>query len=65
MWKTIESAPKDGTEFFAWTEGDEFLPFVYWDKGELPHGWASRCFDWSGKITHWDDLPEPPEGEKG
>lgn len=70
-WQTIESAPKDGTEFQAWI---------------AKYGWEPRCrinsdteaFEIYGRVdydqdgwevyphmtpTHWRSPPTPPAGE--
>ena len=75
-WQPIETAPKDGTEFDAWTESGYRLTDVKWG----PDDWdGSPCFlvcrrdddepfrdrwqdaeEWT-KLTHWRPLPETPK----
>lgn len=70
MWKTIDTAPKDGTEILI------FVPMEYTGgKKRLGYGVAkydySNKFSWSiplnyaqnieGEPTHWMPLPPPPE----
>lgn len=55
-WKTIETAPKDGT--WVLTYGPNFT-----------HNYLLDYFDqydeedqaWVGNPTHWMPLPEPPK----
>lgn len=54
-WQTIESAPKDGSEFLAIEKDTMFV--CLWDK------WAcswSIGGEWNMKPTHWQPLPLPP-----
>lgn len=67
-WQPIETAPKDGTVFLAYTV-DEGIDFFHWqDLGgdsSAPVGWRSgfitvyREDDEEGP-THWMPLPAPP-----
>jgi hypothetical protein len=65
-WKTIKSAPKDGTRILAWSPD-------YKDKRSLTRiTWWRRPEDGAGYVgwgefnmqywppTHWMPLPEPP-----
>jgi hypothetical protein len=74
-WKTIDSAPKDGTRVRLRNEISGETDEGFWSSWEdmpashralLPE-WA-RDWDgeWStvfgkGEMTHWDSLPAPPE----
>ena len=75
-WKTIETAPKDGTEFDVWcthqrgyTSGPRRFPNCRYMDGVLQykhsHGWFTlNTFEWShSTITHWMPLPKPPTKE--
>lgn len=62
-WKTIDSAPKDGTAallwpgLLVWTE--EMMPACGWFA--LGSGkWVSQA-GWL-EPTHWQPLPQPPGG---
>jgi hypothetical protein len=60
-WQTIDSAPKDGTEFIACNMGFQPFSCVYHD-GQFIH------IEPDGEIiaypfTHWMHLPAPPEPE--
>jgi hypothetical protein len=63
-WKTIESAPKDGTWFLAW-ENDTIpkVITVYWRKHSRNKngGWWTSFNMWKAQPTHWMPLPEPPQ----
>lgn len=71
-WQTIDSAPRDGTEFDAWTPnfGGYRLINVRWMKDWWGEGWANIYNDGfdnqdpgavSEEISHWMPLPEPPK----
>jgi hypothetical protein len=75
-WRTIDSAPKDGTEVLGWIVYDGRLayspdPFqrasiMYWDAGCFNPGWEREPGwhkEWIGEPTHWQPLPPPPEQE--
>lgn len=64
-WKTIESAPKDGSWFLGWTPIDR-IPNVgpmYWRKHSRNKngGWWTSHFLFREQPTHWMPLPEPPK----
>lgn len=58
-WKTIETAPKNGTKFIAWDEAGFLLFTMHWDDG-----WMTEYEQWSGTFTHWQRRPKPPSQEK-
>jgi hypothetical protein len=71
-WQPIETAPKDGTEFVAYCEDDEYW-LIRWcpnDKEDAVK-WAGRGAWCAGKdvgeqvvvscLTHWQPLPDPPQ----
>jgi hypothetical protein len=75
-WRLIDTAPKDGTEFDAWTAyGDGYrITNVRWVVRWVRDRWVEVWQhirddgfdnqDWGDVqeiITHWMPLPEPPE----
>lgn len=75
MWQPIESAPKDGTEFFACysPEFDPVTDVIRWEDG----AWWTDGDDWLQLLGHppkthslWEywhplpDLPPPPTLDK-
>jgi hypothetical protein len=56
VWRTMDSAPRDGTPILTW--GPEFFAptMNYWHNG----GW----YDY-GDPTHWQPLPSPPSKPEG
>ena len=58
-WKSIESAPKDGTWVLLHYERDLVPEITFWDETERK--WL-HDFSYSDKSpTHWMPLPESPE----
>lgn len=66
-WQPIETAPKDGTSFIAYT-AEEGVDFFHWQDlspSDAPVGWRDsfinvyREGDPRGP-THWMPLPPPP-----
>lgn len=63
-WKTIETAPKDGTHVLISTDvgsvGEAFLEEDdkrwYW----AGHHWTDAADGSIDSVTHWQPLPEPP-----
>lgn len=69
-WRTIDSAPKDGTAFLAYypqrrgfSARQDCIP-VFWS------GWGGGCWQNStsghhitgDEPSHWQELPDPPKG---
>lgn len=52
-WKTIDSAPRDGTDVLVW-DGDS-VSLSHWDEG----WWVLLEYTLDG-VTHWMPLPAPP-----
>jgi hypothetical protein len=50
-WQPIETAPKDGTRFWAYQESDEDKQYVCF--------WENDFGNWEGWQTNWDNEPEP------
>ena len=64
MWKQIETAPKDGTEFLATDARTErFYNVIYWEP-EAPGGGRWGSVDGptysADAFTHWMPLPDQP-----
>jgi hypothetical protein len=55
-WKSIETAPRDGTEIMAGQAGTGNVEFVRWIDGE----WLDRTADPFDEATHWMPIPQPP-----
>ena len=62
-WRTIETAPRDGTEVLADTSGLGRV-VVYWDDEESQWGTGLGYLD-RGAPTHWMPLPPPPTSAEG
>lgn len=58
-WKTIESAPKDGTRILAIEDND--IDCVYVTKWDNYMGWTIEDSEQLTCISHWMPLPEPPK----
>lgn len=64
VWRPMETAPKDGTDIFAYV--DECRTLVHWGKvSHLPiYGWIDLVGDPEDRDlcnpTHWMPLPSPP-----
>ena len=76
IWRTIETAPKDGTDILLhWSEGhglDGSILLAFWSDsgGQDPEHdqWYMYTDDGHGgeplegkEATHWQPLPEPPD----
>lgn len=62
-WRSIESAPKDGTPVLAW-DGDK-IKVALFDNCYLDPMWVDVCDCGYPEETfccptHWMPLPEPP-----
>ena len=66
-WQTIDSAPKDGSDFISYVDGCRTL--VHWGKvSHVPiYGWIDIVGDPEDRDlcypTHWQPLPPPPSEE--
>ncbi len=64
-WRTIESAPKDGTEILLhykeYLGSVDFVVSGHWDEGKSPEEstWQ-HSYGW-GDADNWMPLPEPPK----
>lgn len=71
QWQPIESAPKDGTYFIAYSDKSVTIThhLIHWSTDFLEQNEAWRDaggyeYDY---LTHWQPLPPPPtiEGDRG
>ena len=62
-WRSMETAPRDGTEVLANTAGLG-RAVVYWDDEEHKWGTGLGYLD-RGAPTHWMPLPPPPTSAEG
>jgi len=63
-WQPIETAPKDGSEFQAWTKYGAWKPLVSWRDGAWCECEGNDFWRWSRLFTplyHWMPLPHPPQ----
>jgi hypothetical protein len=65
-WRTIESAPKDGTRVLVYRprvvyDGITWMPEIDKDRWSGSSWWESRRIQ---QPTHWMPLPSPPAEEK-
>jgi hypothetical protein len=67
-WQPIDTAPKDGTSFLAFEDGDVYQ--CCWGPEAWDQSWRPLVLNYhgcgccgGGKIafTHWMPLPEPPK----
>ena len=70
-WKTIDSAPRDGTRVDLWVPGIGRVTDAAWQKADhVPlYGWHHQAWydpEWPEdgrewvEPTHWMPIPEPP-----
>ena len=59
-WRTIDSAPKDGTRILAWRKGLVRPLMVEYSQAVDGSGWFDGLIHVSN-LTHWMHLPEPPD----
>ena len=71
-WKTIDSAPKDGTSILLWCpyadKSGTIVVGEFWVRAWASSDWK---IDYSTMVildapdpTHWMPLPEPPEADQ-
>lgn len=69
-WRTIDSAPKDGTRiitFHLWTTYIQMVGISYWGSQGMYNAPAWHTYSATGAInhidqpTHWMPLPAPPK----
>lgn len=64
-WRSIKTAPKDGTKILAWDASDKRYVVALWEtyydggKWLVPDSAEGECFPVG--VTHWMPLPEPPK----
>lgn len=61
-WKTIDTAPRDGTRFMAFEKSDEYSRYECWWQDDFGH-WEGWQNDWDNEPnpTHWKPLDPEPE----
>lgn len=60
-WKTIETAPRDGTDVLLWDgQAVELGHWLDWDDGT--GDWVDREF-LPLRPTYWMNLPDPPSSD--
>lgn len=59
-WRTIDSAPKDGTPLLLYVRwgGKRYRTVGRWNSHQ--RAWLSEIFDTPIRPTHWMPLPAPP-----
>lgn len=69
-WQPIETAPKDGTFFLAFSRNEMIVcnqppghPIGRWSFDSRKHRWCGGTFGTLAPLTHWHPLPEPPEAQ--
>lgn len=66
MWRSMETAPKDGSRFLALLHG-RYHRILFWAtyysefyRADMTGWWESQNQHWPNKdVTHWMPLPEP------
>lgn len=64
MPQSIETAPRDGSQFIGYVEGEPHQ--IYWDDGYSIHGLGGRWMTmdhWSYfgiEVTHWSPIEQFP-----
>src|SRR5690606_30789088 len=61
VWKSMDSAPKDGTPILAKGRGPRDWAVAAWEPAH--QAWACAWDDWpleGFEPLHWQPLPEPP-----
>ncbi len=65
-WRTIESAPKDGTHMLMLQDG--YISEAWWrlDVFEKEYEWGGSSWSYAPwkQPTHWQPLPPPPAAEE-
>ena len=59
-WRTIDSAPKDGTRILAWRKGFVHPIVVEYSQAIDGSGWFDGLI-YVANPTHWVHLPESPD----
>lgn len=63
-WQPIETAPKDGSWFLAYSLRGQNGVRMSWGRGYHGDlGWCSKDYFWhqsTHNFTHWMSLPESP-----
>jgi hypothetical protein len=60
-WQPIETAPRDGSHFWAYQKRHEYSMFECWWAENHEGGFWMDYIDSEPEPTHYAPLPEPPE----
>ena len=61
-WQPIETAPKNNTEVLVYSKEFGVAKAVRFDEGSYEVVTEQTCCrDYYKDVTHWMQLPEPPE----
>jgi len=66
-WQTIDTAPKSGGDFLAWSDqhGMRIVYYSIWidcSDGEEHEGWRdTHALEDLPELTHWMPLPRSPQ----
>lgn len=62
-WRSIESAPKDGSIFLGWQSLEPFPVAIRWSCGEWVYADCALrgAVGEAGEVTHWMPFPTLPE----
>ena len=60
-WLPIETAPKDGSRFWAYENRTDYKHYECWWQYDFAE-WEGWQDDWDSEPepTHWMPFPEPP-----
>lgn len=50
-WRPMETAPRDGTRFYAYEKSDDMCTYECW--------WQDDVSEWEGWRNDWDNEPHP------
>ena len=63
-WKTIDSAPKDGSYVLTYNDSTGLINTPFYIHRWLKDKWVEVDASWfTTAPTHWMPLPKPPKAE--